>query len=237
MSRQIQIRSSAALLTIALHAILMSPLMLGMQARKSHSAAPGGAPASAQQVRLDQITSTLMLLNDHDVTAPDNSVDAAALLAAVTQQTSAIAMDFSKPGELPQLEVNGTEDGIEVATPSATIVGDQAERTMMFVQYLSQVTSRIQRAWLLPRKMLATHFRCRVQIRHDAAGVVQAVTLQRCDEDAATQMSLVKAVQNASPLPMLVSDTPLDEVTLDFEAVAGSADTRMTSVMPSANDL
>jgi hypothetical protein len=238
MSHQILVRSSAALLTIALHAILMSPLILGMQARKSHSAAMGRAPAGAQHVSFGEISTTLILLNDRSATTPNDSTDAAARLAAVTEHPSAPPMDMVMPDELPQLEVSGAEHGIEVATPSAAIVGEKAERTLMFVQYLSQVTSRIQRAWLLPRKMLATHFRCRVQIRHDAAGVVQEVTLQRCDDDAAAQMSLVKAVQSASPLPTPLADAPLDElITLDFEAVVASADTRVTSVMPSANDL
>lgn len=224
-------RSIAALLTIVLHAALMSPLILGGQIRKSHWAASGSFSGD-QHAKPGEIISTLALLNDRAIAS--NEPDAAYRLATITEPAAPLD---PAPNE-PQLEVSGAENGVEVNMPLMTVAGDQTQRAMMFVQYLGQVTSRIQRAWLLPRKMLATHFRCRVQIRQDATGVVQEVTLQRCDDDVAAQMSLVKAVQSASPLPAPLTDTPLGElVTLDFEAIAASADTRMTSVIPSANDL
>jgi TonB family protein len=77
--------------------------------------------------------------------------------------------------------------------------------------------ARIQRAWLRPRTPIdADVFACRVQIIQDRNGTVSEVTLKRCNGDTRWQMSLVRAIQQASPLPA-PPDSDVFTTTLTFE--------------------
>jgi TonB-like protein len=75
------------------------------------------------------------------------------------------------------------------------------ERGELFGRYISQITARIERAWMRPRTPIGANlFTCRVEITQDH-GVIQEVTLQRCNGDFRWQTSLVRGIQTASPLP------------------------------------
>ena len=68
--------------------------------------------------------------------------------------------------------------------------------------YLGQINARIDRAWLRPRTQIgAPYFSCRVRIDQDDHGNVTEITLEKCNGDTRWQMSLVNAIQSASPLP------------------------------------
>jgi hypothetical protein len=89
-------------------------------------------------------------------------------------------------------------------------------------RYLGQIRARIDRAWLRPRSAIgAPIFQCQVQVDQDRAGRVQDVTLLECNGGASWQLSLVHAIEAASPLP-----APSDEavfvhhVLLAFRAMA-----------------
>jgi hypothetical protein len=72
----------------------------------------------------------------------------------------------------------------------------------MFGRYMGQIKARIERAWLRPRTSIgANSFACRVQIVQDKAGNVMETTLQHCNGNGRWQISLVQAIQSASPLP------------------------------------
>src|SRR5262249_54368949 len=80
--------------------------------------------------------------------------------------------------------------------------GDAPGRSMLFGRYMGQIWSRIERVWMRPRSTLAAgKFACRAQITQDRAGRVQEVTLQECTNDARWQLSLVRAINGASPFP------------------------------------
>ncbi|MGB6449729.1 MAG: TonB C-terminal domain-containing protein [Steroidobacteraceae bacterium] len=69
-------------------------------------------------------------------------------------------------------------------------------------RYVGQINARIDRAWMRPRTAIgAPIFACRVRIDQDRAGNVLDVTLERCNGDAHWQLSLVEAIESASPLP------------------------------------
>jgi hypothetical protein len=69
-------------------------------------------------------------------------------------------------------------------------------------RYLGQIRARIDRAWLRPRSAIgAPIFQCQVQVDQDSGGRVQEVTLLECNGGASWQLSLVHAIQAASPLP------------------------------------
>lgn len=91
-------------------------------------------------------------------------------------------------------------------------------------RYLGQIRARIERAWLRPRTAIgAPIFQCQVQVDQDSDGKVQEVTLLECNGGARWQLSLVHAIEAASPLPA-PSDPAVfvHHVLLAFRAVAYS---------------
>lgn len=86
-------------------------------------------------------------------------------------------------------------------TPDAT-VADAGRLSQMFGRYMGQINARIERAWLRPRSPIgAPSFSCQVQIKQDEQGAVTEVMLVRCNGDPRWQLSLVQAIESASPLP------------------------------------
>ena len=80
--------------------------------------------------------------------------------------------------------------------------GNEPGRSMLFGRYMGQIVSRVERAWIRPRSVPAGgKFACRAQITQDKAGDVEEVTLQECTGDPKWQVSLVRAINAASPFP------------------------------------
>jgi hypothetical protein len=97
----------------------------------------------------------------------------------------------------PKLEVSPEED--EVPPP---VVGSDPEHVLMFGRYVGQIDARIQRAWLRPRTSIVSgSFFCRVRIAQERSGHVQEIEILKCNDDPSWQLSLVHAIQSASPLP------------------------------------
>jgi hypothetical protein len=72
----------------------------------------------------------------------------------------------------------------------------------MLGRYLNQINARIERAWVRPRDAIESDlFRCRAWITQEPNGDVKEVELDNCNGDSAWQVSLVRAIQSASPLP------------------------------------
>jgi len=72
----------------------------------------------------------------------------------------------------------------------------------MYGRYVEQIQARIDRAWLRPRTAIgAPIFRCQVQVDQDPQGKVGPVTLLDCNGDERWKLSLVHAIERASPLP------------------------------------
>jgi hypothetical protein len=96
--------------------------------------------------------------------------------------------------------LDGTEDVSPVeSTPAAT----SGAGKLVDSRYLGQIRARIERAWLLPRTPIgAARFACQVRIEQDPAGNVTEVALERCNGSPRWQLSLVHAIESASPLPV-----------------------------------
>ena len=96
----------------------------------------------------------------------------------------------------------------------------------LYGRYLGQIHARIDRAWLRPRRAIgAPVFRCQVEVRQNRQGVVEDVTLQRCNGTAHWQRSLVQGIVAASPLPAPPDPAVFAQrVILHFEAVAYTPD-------------
>jgi hypothetical protein len=111
-----------------------------------------------------------------------------------------------------------------------------AVRALMFGRYKGQIDARIERAWRKPRTGVsdpreimppgaAIHaeqpqrFHCAAQISQDVQGNVKEIQLANCNGTVAWQMSLVSAIQQASPLPAPPTPSVFSNtLTLSFDA-------------------
>jgi membrane protein involved in colicin uptake len=120
------------------------------------------------------------------------------------------------------------EDIDESATATQEADGDGGEAAMLFGRYMGQIKARIERAWEYAGSPSRRRSQCRVQIRQSAKGDVQDIAVQRCELDPEGQLSLVRAIQAASPLSAPPSEKVFTEVvTLTFTAapqIANSVD-------------
>jgi hypothetical protein len=122
-------------------------------------------------------------------------------------------------------------DSSSAQTNGQTGLGEQYGR------YLGQIHARIDRAWLRPRTAIgAPIFQCQVQVDQDSVGRVQEVTLLQCKGAAPWQLSLVHAIEAASPLPAPSNAAVfVHHVVLEFRALTYSpgASTQLYAPLPS----
>ena len=86
-------------------------------------------------------------------------------------------------------------------TAHADPVAGQPGLAVLYGRYLGQIQARIERAWLRPRSAIGGDlFRCQVRIDQGRSGAVGDITLQRCNGTVQWQESLVRAIEDASPL-------------------------------------
>jgi hypothetical protein len=92
-------------------------------------------------------------------------------------------------------------DELVAENDSASAAEDPGD-SELFGRYMGQVSARIERAWLRPRTPVGEPtFSCRVRIEQDVTGAVREITLVHCNGSTRWQLSLVQAIQTASPLP------------------------------------
>lgn len=220
--RHVGVSVMAAVLAVSLHLMLFG-VIFGTAGRPVHKPMPDadGAAASALHSQSGEWMTVLMLINEHGISAPD---DGDMQLADLIPPPSPVSKETLKlTGSLqssapPSVPVAGSESGTDEQSPTAEATGNGAGRALMFGRYMNQVKARIERAWTYPVAGQAGRFQCRAQIRQDKAGQVKEVTLQRCDADAAWQMSLVQAIQQAAPLSAPPDESVFSEmITLNFD--------------------
>jgi hypothetical protein len=141
------------------------------------------------------------------------------------------------PKELTEVAVL-VEDVDLPPTPDAT-VADAGRLSKMYGRYVGQISSRIERAWMRPRTPIgAPSFSCQVKILQDARGNVMEVTLVTCNGDSRWQLSLVQAIQSASPLPAPPDpDVFSRTVHMAFSAEAYSPQSPVDQYEPAASAL
>jgi hypothetical protein len=156
-----------------------------------------GASASQQHNQVSLESMTVVFMDDNSSAIRDASeeenesnrflVPRPALLPVARPQISAASLTSIEDTDNHPAEANG----------------DQAGRAMLFGRYMGQVSARIERIWMRPRSVPTDGgFACLVQITQDRAGRVQEITLEKCTDDPRWQMSLVRAINAASPLPV-----------------------------------
>ena len=211
-------RTLAAVISVALHVLLIGSALVGTSGRPPLKPLNEGAPASSDNANATEFVTTLLRLNDRSITPPDRPADDSAYAAASTVETAAPQELIVTTPETPKPpELSGSDAGTDETSPTAEAMGDAAGRAMLFGRYMGQIKARIERAWEHPA-LTAESFECRVQIKQNQRGEVQEVTLQRCEEDPAWQVSLVQAIQRASPLSAPPNESVFTEIiTLSFD--------------------
>jgi hypothetical protein len=193
--RRLAVAFGGALGSVLLHSLLLVPLLIGSGHERrpmpnNEGAASSGAPAMT--VVFLHPADELSALTREARNRPDP------VLAPISMRVpvGAIRIEEEHPADV------AIDDPREIPLDREAALGDQGGRALLFGRYLGQITARIARAWLRPRTPIgAETFSCWVDVEQDARGNVREITLKRCNGTTAWQLSLVRAIESASPLP------------------------------------
>ena len=192
---------AAALGVLALHIAFIAPLWAG----------EGSQHRESQQYRGEQALQWVVL---------DASPNSARVREALPGSPRLVAISVSDllpvlPSETPP---PSSPKGSDPQSPDQSSVG------ALYGRYVGQIRARIDRAWRRPRTAIgAPTFQCRVQIDQDGQGEVADITLVQCNGDERWQLSLVSAIETASPLPAPPDPAVFSRhILLEFRAMAYS---------------
>ena len=167
---------AAALAALALHILLIAPALWGDGPFRPPQAQAYRGDNALQWVVLEESSGTSAVIGSPSPPPP-------------TMKT--ISLIDTQP-RLPTLHAEALN-----AQPSG-----QSGLAAMSGRYLGQIRARIERAWLRPRTAIGDPiFQCQVQVDQDSGGRVLAVTLVECNGGTSWQLSVVHAIEAASPLP------------------------------------
>ncbi len=237
------------------HALLFNAMLLGSHAQKTHKLEDHGPGASGVAGSAEP-TMTLVQVNLPGVVEQSLNED----LSSRGPELADLAIEIFSANPLPALDISESQIEEVTMADSSQSAGDPAARALLFGRYTGQIDARIQRAWRRPRSPveepikaivasaqsetnapIEKNFHCQARITQDARGNVREVELMNCNGTPAWQLSLVNAVQQASPLPAPPSPTVFtNALTLSFEAheyVEGENDGYETVAMPVENRL
>ena len=201
----------SATLTLLIHLLLIPPLVLGGgHPQRMHNEQEGGSMSGVPAMTVVNLEDTV------DEQAEQERESEASLEALVLPEHALVPTGSFRPstGEAPRLDVDVSPSGQE--SPAS----DDGVNALLFGRYLGQGTARIQRAWLRPRSPVgASSFECLVQVEQDHDRTVKEITLKHCNGTTQWQLSLVRAIESASPFPA-PPDPKVFSATLTFEMTA-----------------
>lgn len=205
-----------ALASLLLHALLLTPVLLGATARKHAVANPQKLTASASSS--EESALTLMLIEEPDTGA--ERTQKSDYLASLLPDPDALLAPVAIPDFPLTAAVDQSDDRVEETAIVNTNANSDPGQAMMFGRYVGQIDARIERAWIRPRTSIAAAlFVCRVKIVQEHSGIVEEIEIVRCNGDIRWQTSLVRAIQSASPLPAPPDPDVFSRVlTLDFSS-------------------
>lgn len=222
-STRIRITAGGVATSILLHGLLFAPMIWGTHQRPLHTPNTQGATASRHDSESAQSLTVFFMDDTHAIQDPSQDEDALSYHLLLPEPKILLISQPEVPDTVPQLT-----DKLD-SRPASEANGDQAGRALLFGRYMGQISARVERAWMRPRSSPGTaSFACRVQITQDTHGNVEEVTLQECGEDPRWQLSLVQAINAASPLPAPPDPAVFSNLlTLEFDSdpyVAGGSD-------------
>ena len=168
---------AAGLGSLTLHAFLLTPVILGVVAAPTRPPdQPYAGNAAMQWVVLTDSPST-----------PHGAA-------------SSFSPPFLVPIAMPQAVPGLPPEPVTAAHSKGN--PDQAGLAALYGRYTGQMHARIERVWQRPRTSPGgASFRCQVEVDQDKNGRVGEVALIDCDGDTRWRLSLVRAIEAASPLP------------------------------------
>lgn len=186
-------------LSLAVHVLLLSPMIAGWGRHQHSTPNQLGAPSNGQGAESANVL-ILTSMDDPDASEITQAPLQTSKLILTPNQLLAVSTKLDVEVPTP---IQLSEQDDDSTSPDANAKGaDDGTAALMFGRYMGQVTARIDRAWLRPRTPIdGGEFRCRVQIEQDRQGTVKEVTLKQCNGDTRWQLSLIRAIQSASPLP------------------------------------
>lgn len=209
------------IVSVALHVLMFGAVIWGERGRAPVVHLREGIGANAAGAPEEAIT-TVFFIEDSSATER-NDLEELASAGKVLQslRVTIVSPDQSLDAALRE----HASEQLPTQSEDASI-GEREAKAALFGRYVGQIEARIERAWMRPRTAIGTDlFECRVQVQQSDRGVVQEVTLKECNGDPRWQVSLVNAIQSASPLP-----APPDpgvfagSVQLSFSSIAFSPD-------------
>ena len=204
-----------ALASIVLHALLLTPVMLGASTHKRSVTDSQKLAASASSS--EESALTLVLIEEPDTGA--ERAPKSDSLASLLPDPGALLAPVAMP-DLPMAAADQLDDRMEESGTVDPNANSDPGQAMMFGRYVGQIDARIERAWIRPRTSIAAGlFVCRVKIVQERSGVVEEIEIVRCNGDIPWQTSLVHAIQSASPLPAPPDPSVFSAVlTLEFSS-------------------
>jgi TonB C terminal len=208
--------------SVLLHGLLLTPLLWGGHHHARPMPNDEGASASPHDAK--SLESMMVVFMEDSAAIHDPSESEDALTHFLLPEPP--ILPIARPRV--SVEALALNQELDDDAPSEAN-GDQAGRALLYGRYMGQVSARITRAWLRPRTAPAGGaFACRVQITQDKQRIVQEVTLQQCTSDPKWQVSLVRAINAASPLPAPPDSSVFSNLlTLEFDSdpfVVGTRD-------------
>ncbi len=189
----------AALTSVALHSLLLIPLVIGTSVVTVKAPWRQGAGASASASDQEPV---MTLIQVQDSSQPVRSPDDTPVIASRGKARPMAGLRVFSPDLAPVFDLSHVSPDATAPQLAPEAAGNSAEHALMFGRYMGQVTERILRAWIRPRDPLDEPlFRCQVEITQGSAGDVKEVSIGTCNGDGKWQLSLVAAIQAASPLP------------------------------------
>lgn len=190
----------AALFSIAVHVLLIEGVLLAEGGRVKRAPHEEGLGANAIAADAEPIA-TMILIEEPGVGSPEQ--DPLELVASHGRVLQNLRLTIVSPEPTLDLSLaeNDEADESKEATP-ADAAGDRQARAELFGRYLGQIQARVERAWWRPRTPIGDEsFECDLQVTQNTRGEVLEVALQHCNGDIRWQVSLVRAIEQASPLP------------------------------------
>lgn len=216
-TRPVIVSSAGGLLSLALHLLLMTPVLIGLgtSTKSLHvDSSEIGRPAE------DDSPSSSMTVSFID--DPDGGSGAESDPPSDGRTASPPLSSVPFPTPAPSYNLPSVQEDTDQAQTHPSEAGQSDPgRQLLFGRYMGQITARIERAWMRPRTPIddAAFFACRVRVTQDRNGVVQEIELVRCNGTHRWQTSLVQAIQSASPLPAPPdADVFRPEVMLDLQS-------------------
>jgi TonB C terminal len=210
---------AGGLLSLALHLLLMTPVLMGLGTNSKRSRVPSSEIGRPADDYSPSSSMTVLFIDALDADAHAESAQTQDRLAAKPTLDS-----ISVPVPEPIYNLSAIED---VIAPTDTSLGGSSQsdpgRRLLIGRYIAQITARVERAWMRPRTTIddADFFACRARVTQDRSGVVHEIELVRCNGTLQWQASVVQAIQSASPLPAPPdADVYSAEVILDLQSAA-----------------